>query len=214
MHPIRSVRWCAILSALCVLAPAAPSAGQTPAAVPAPPRVGDTLARLRKTPRDPLLLDRLREGLMAEPADPEAARGLAVYALGCVWMEKLEEAEAARKALRSRFPDSPEARTLAEWDGLFRPCPWCHGTGRRPAATCERCKGSRKCPACGGDGTVTLMGNRKAPCPACNGTGRCPACGGTGRGEEACVRCGGAGRIPAPDPAFRLYRAVLRAEGE
>lgn len=211
MNPIRTARLFAFFSALCALAPAA---GQAPSAVSAPPRIADVLAGLRKSPRDPLLLTRLRESLNAAPADPEAARGLAVYALGCVWMEKMEEAEAARKALISRFPDSPEARALAEWDGLFRPCPWCHGTGRRATGICERCKGSRKCPACGGDGTVTLMGNRKAPCPACSGTGRCPACGGTGRVQEICVRCGGAGRIPAHDPAFRLYRAVLRADGE
>jgi len=182
--------------------------------VPASNAVGETLARLRKNPRDALLLERLRESLVTAPADPEGARGLAVLALGSVWLGKLSDAEAARKALLARFPDSPEARALSDWEGLFRPCAWCQGRGRRLTGTCERCTGSRKCPACGGTGYKALMGNRKASCPGCNGTGKCPACGGTGRGEEACARCDGAGRVPAPDPAFLLYRAVLKAEAD
>lgn len=179
------------------------------------PAIGAALAQLRKAPRDPLLLARLRAALAAAPArDDQTALGLAVFALGSLWLERVADAEAARQALLRRFPDTAEARTLEDWDGLFRPCGWCHGTGIRGGEICARCNGTGKCPVCGGAGRVALMGRRQAPCSACNGSGKCSACGGKGREEGPCPRCGGTGRVPLPERAFRLYRAVLKAEVE
>lgn len=172
------------------------------------------LERLRQTPRDPLLVADLEEVLASAPTGADSSRGWAVYALGCLWLQKVKEAETARKFLLERFPDAAEARILADWDELFRPCPWCGGTGSRLGPVCERCKGARRCTACEGAGKVTLMGGRKAPCPACSGSGRCQACAGKGRTMEKCPRCEGRRRLPLPESAFRLYRALLRAQEE
>jgi hypothetical protein len=42
-------------------------------------------------------------------------------------------------------------------------------------AACTLCKGSKKCPACAGKGT--MQGGK---CPYCNGSRKCPSCFGKG----------------------------------
>ncbi len=177
-----------------------------------PVMIGEVLNLICESPRDPILLQKLRTALVSNPDDPKVAIGLVVFALGSLSLENITAAEAARQALLSRFPARPEARAMDEWDGLFRPCPWCGGSGKRKADLCSHCHGTGKCPACGGKGYHPLMGKREVKCSVCLGTGKCSRCGGNGRGETTCPRCNGTGRVVYPERAFRLYRAVLRSE--
>ena len=193
------------LSLVCVVLPAL---AQEPTAI------REAVRLLREEPRNPVRLQQLRQAVAAHLDDVDAPMGLAICALGSLALDQPAEAETALKALRARFADAPATHALSEWDGLFRPCGWCGGTGSRRADLCETCRGTGKCMACQGTGFVKLLGDRKAPCTACNGTGRCPACGGRGRGEIRCPRCRGSGRVPHPERAFRQYRALLQSLGK
>lgn len=173
------------------------------------PDVAHVLDQLRRAPKNLVLLDQLR-GSLAASQDPETtAQGLAVYCLAAAWMDRLEEANAAQKALSTRFPDSPYLKALS-WDEVSRACGQCNGAGIRRNVPCERCNGVKKCAACRGKGKVAILSKNPLNCSACNGTGRCSACGGSGRGDSKCAQCAGRGRMVAHARAFQLYTALLK----
>jgi hypothetical protein len=179
------------------------------AAEAASPDVAGVLEQLRRAPKNLVLLDQLRQGLATSQDADATAKGLAVYCLAAAWLDRLEEASVAQKALAGRFPESPYLGALS-WDEVSRTCGICNGSGERRNAPCERCNGTKKCSACRGKGKVEILSKRPLNCSACNGTGRCSVCGGSGRGDSKCAQCGGRGRIVARARAFQLYNALLK----
>ncbi|WP_372845501.1 hypothetical protein [Pontiella sp.] len=79
-------------------------------------------------------------------------------------------------------------------DVLFSECSTCGGDGivTKP---CPDCKGTGKCPKCGGEGErKTGLGDSTIHCTVCRGTGKCALCAGEGEISSRCRACNGRGK--------------------
>lgn len=120
------------------------------------------------------------------------------------------------RAQNSHAASFPQDRNLVSvrLESCFTPCQACLGKGH-VGTTCVRCKGTRQCTVCGGDGKVldkNLHGSRDVSmrCHECGGSGNCPDCKGTTVLQTTCAACSGR-RLFYKVPATLMedYRAIL-----
>lgn len=159
----------------------------------------ETLRKMRREPANPVYQEELRTLLPTLSNSNDQQLAVTVYGLGRLLNDDLVGAQKAHDTLAQRFPVSPYLDCF-NFDSLASPCHRCNGDGENRAALCDRCKGGRRCVACGGKSRLVLIPGKKNNahttfCPDCGGTGRCRNCNGTGRKNADCAVCKGRGLV-------------------
>jgi len=157
----------------------------------------EILRKLRREPANPLYQAELKAALPTLTDTNEQQLAVTIYGLGRLLNDDFVGAQKAQDTLFQRFPGSPYLDSF-NFENLASPCNPCNGEGEKRAALCDRCKGGRRCVACGGKGRLVLIPGKNAHttfCPDCGGTGRCRNCNGTGRKDANCAVCKGRGLV-------------------
>lgn len=169
------------------------------------------LRRLYREPGNPVVQEQLKQLLPGIAGSNDQQIAVTAYGLGRLLNDDLAGAQAARDSLARHFPGSPLLERF-NFDSLTSPCHRCNGQGETRAASCDRCKGGRRCVACGGKARLVLIPGKNARetfCPDCGGTGRCRNCNGTGRKNADCGVCKGRGLVLNDRKIRQTARGIL-----
>ena len=130
--------------------------------------------------------------VLRRDADPESSQY--ALALGALQSLLTGDLENAKRLILIVEEKGVEVQGI-DRDSLFVECGTCGGEGR-VELDCVACKGTGRCPKCGGAGQRdSSIGKGSVHCTTCRGTGDCSECAGAGSSVSACKVCRGRGKL-------------------